>query len=80
MTQEFPASMRPDVLLHARSRASGANVHKVESRIQVYMFACERLQELEAAVLLMPRSADIRGRLNKARLGVERIEAELRAI
>jgi hypothetical protein len=77
MELQLPAMVRADVLHHARSRASGANVHKVESTIQVYVFACEEFEHVRDASRLMPASAAIRRRLTQARAGVKQVEAEL---
>jgi hypothetical protein len=80
METQLPATVRADVLHHARSRASGANVHKVESTIQVYVFACEDFEHIRDGALLLPRSAAMRRRLIEARAGVKRMEAELWAM
>lgn len=77
MEVQLPAAVRPDVLYHARSRASGANVHNVESTIQVYVLACEEFEFARDASRLMPRSSAIRNRLTRARAYVQQVEAEL---
>ncbi len=77
---ESVTTIRADVLHHARSRATGANVHSVASSVQVYVCACEDLQQIQDALLLTPKSSTFRRRLKRARATVERMEAELWAM
>jgi len=77
---ESLTAVRADALQHARSRANGGNVHRVESTIQAYVFACECLQRIKRGVLLEPGSPAVRRRLVEARADVQRIEAQLWAV
>ncbi len=77
---ESVKTIRADVLHHARSRATGANVHSVLSTIQAYVFACEDLQQIQDVSLQIPKSPAVRQRLMRARADVERMESELWAM
>ncbi len=77
---EYLTMARADVLHHARSSANGGNVHRIESTIQAYVFACEDLRHVMDASLLMPKSRAIRQRLTHALAGVERMESQLWAV